>query len=56
MDAYFDMIGEELRLPNFFPKKKGKWLKKKIKWNRIAKVGNNSLLHKRKTLKMLSND
>lgn len=51
MDAYFDMIGEELRLPNLLPKENGEMVKEKIKWNRIAKVGNNSLLHKRKTLK-----
>ena len=51
MDAYFDMIGEELRLPNLKPKENGDMVKEKIKWNRIAKVGNNSLLHKRRTLK-----
>lgn len=51
MDAYFDMIGEELKLPNLLPKENGEMVKEKIKWNRIAKVGNNSLLHKRKTLK-----
>ncbi len=51
MDAYFDMIGEELQLPNLQPKDNGEMVKEKIKWNRIAKVGNNSLLHKRKTLK-----
>ena len=51
MDAYFDMIGEELQLPNLLPKENGEMVKEKIKWNRIAKVGNNSLLHKRKTLK-----
>lgn len=51
MDAYFDMIGEELQLPNLLPKENGEMTKEKIKWNRIAKVGNNSLLHKRKTLK-----
>ena len=51
MDAYFDMIGEELRLPNLLPKENGEMVKEKIKWNRIAKVGNNSLLHKRRTLK-----
>lgn len=51
MDSYFDMIGEELRLPNLLPKENGDMVKEKIKWNRIAKVGNNSLLHKRKTLK-----
>jgi uncharacterized protein len=51
MDTYFDMIGEELKLPNLLPKENGEMIKEKIKWNRIAKVGNNSLLHKRKTLK-----
>jgi len=51
MDAYFDMIGEELQLPNLLPKENGDLVKEKIKWNRIAKVGNNSLLHKRRTLK-----
>lgn len=51
MDAYFDMIGEELQLPNLEPKENGDLVKEKIKWNRIAKVGNNSLLHKRRTLK-----
>ena len=51
MDAYFDMIGEELQLPNLQSKENGDLVKEKIKWNRIAKVGNNSLLHKRRTLK-----
>jgi hypothetical protein len=51
MDAYFDMIGDELKLPNLQPKENGDLVKEKIKWNRIAKVGNNSLLHKRRTLK-----
>jgi uncharacterized sporulation protein YeaH/YhbH (DUF444 family) len=51
MDTYFDMIGEELQLPNLEPKENGEMVKEKIKWNRIAKVGSNSLLHKKRTLK-----
>lgn len=51
LDAYLDIIGEELQLPNMQSKDNGELVKEKLKWNRISKVGNNSLLHKRRTLK-----
>jgi uncharacterized sporulation protein YeaH/YhbH (DUF444 family) len=51
LDYYFDMLGEELELPNMQPKDNSEIVKEVTKWNAISRHGNNSLLHKRRTLK-----
>ena len=51
VDDYIDILGEELDLPNLKPKDNSEVVIEKIKYNQIAKVGNPSLLHKKKTLK-----
>ena len=51
LDYYFDMLGDELELPNMQPKDNSEIVKEVTKWNAIRKYGNNSLLHKRRTLK-----
>ena len=48
---YIDILGETLELPKIKPKDNANIVNQKIKYNRISKVGNNSLLHKKKTLK-----
>jgi uncharacterized protein len=51
LDYYFDMLGDELELPNMQPKDNSEIVKEVTKWNAISNNGNNSLLHKRRTLK-----
>ena len=51
VDDYIDILGEELQLPHLKPKQNSEIVKPKVKYNKIAKVGNNSLLHKKRTLK-----
>ena len=51
LDAYIDILGEELSLPHLEPKANSEIVNPKIKYDKIAKVGNNSLLHKKRTLK-----
>jgi uncharacterized sporulation protein YeaH/YhbH (DUF444 family) len=51
VDDYIDILGEELELPNLKPKDNSEVVIEKIKYNQISKVGNPSLLHKKKTLK-----
>jgi hypothetical protein len=46
-----DILAEELELPNLQPKQNNVVITPKVKYNRISKIGNNSLLHKKKTLK-----
>ena len=51
LDLYIDMLGEELTLPKLEPKCNDKIVNPKIKYNKISKVGNPSLIHKIRTLK-----
>lgn len=51
LDSYVDILGEELRLPKLKPKSNSKIIRPKIKYDKIAKVGNPSLVHKKRTLK-----
>lgn len=51
LDYYIEMLGEELELPKLEPKKNAENVIEKVKYNRISKVGNNSLLHKKRTFK-----
>jgi len=51
VDDYIDILGEELQLPKLEPKDNSEVVIEKIKYNQISKVGNPSLLHKKKTLK-----
>lgn len=51
VDSFMDIIGEELELPNLKPKQNSLLNVQKVKYNRVARIGNNSLLHKKKTLK-----
>jgi uncharacterized protein len=51
VDDYIDILGEELALPKLKPKDNSEIVIEKIKYNQISKVGNPSLLHKKKTLK-----
>ena len=48
---YIDVLGEELELPRLEPKLRGDITHQKVKYNGISRVGNNCLLHKKKTLK-----
>ena len=47
---YIDILGEELCLPNLTPRPRGDITNQKVKYNRLSRVGNNCLLHKKKTL------
>jgi uncharacterized protein len=51
LDMYVDILGEELSLPKLKPKSTSEIIRPKIKYDKIAKVGNNSLIHKKRTLK-----
>ena len=51
VEDYIDILGDELKLPKLKPKQNSEVVKPKIKYNKISKVGNNSLLHKKRTLK-----
>lgn len=51
VDDYIDVLGEELELPKLVPKPKGDIVNQKVKYSGLSKVGNNCLLHKKKTLK-----
>lgn len=51
LDEYIDVLGEELRLPKLEPKSNSELVSPKVKYDRIAKVGNQSLVHKKRTLK-----
>ena len=51
VDDYIDILGEELALPKLKPKDNSEIVIEKIKYNQISKVGNPSLLHKKRTLK-----
>lgn len=51
LDMYIDILGEELSLPKLEPKANEKIVNPKLKYNKIAKVGNPSLIHKKRTLK-----
>jgi uncharacterized protein len=48
---YIDVLGEELELPHLVPKLRGDITNPKVKYNGLSRVGNNCLLHKKKTLK-----
>ena len=48
---YIDVLGDELELPKLEPKLRGDITNQKIKYNGLSRVGNNCLLHKKKTLK-----
>lgn len=51
LDEYIDVLGDELRLPKLEPKSNSELVSPKVKYDRIAKVGNQSLVHKKRTLK-----
>ena len=51
LDAYIDILGDQLSLPKLEPKPNTDIVSPKVKYDKIAKVGNNSLLHKKRTLK-----
>lgn len=51
LDMFVDMLGEELSLPDLKPKSVSDIVRPKIKYDKIAKVGNPSLIHKKRTLK-----
>lgn len=48
---FIDVLGEELELPNLVPKLNGDITNEKVKYTGLSRVGNNCLLHKKKTLK-----
>lgn len=51
LEMYIDILGEQLSLPKLQPKSSSKIVNPKIKYDKIAKVGNPSLIHKKRTLK-----
>jgi len=51
VEDYIDVLGDELELPRLVPKLRGDIINQKVKYNGISRVGNNCLLHKKKTLK-----
>ena len=51
LEMYIDILGEELSLPKLKPKASSRIVHPKLKYDRIAKVGNPSLIHKKRTLK-----
>lgn len=51
LDTFIDILGDELQLPRLEPKANSEIVNPKIKYDKIAKVGNHSLLHKKRTLK-----
>ena len=51
LDMYLDILGEQLSLPKLEPKSVSEIIRPKIKYDKIAKVGNPSLIHKKRTLK-----
>lgn len=51
VEDYIDVLGEELELPKLTPRPKGDITSSKVKYSGLSKVGNNCLLHKKKTLK-----
>lgn len=51
VDDYIDILGEELELPNLTPRPKGDITNQKVKYSGLSRVGNNCLLHKKKTLR-----
>ena len=51
LDTYIDILGEQLTLPKLEPKASSEIVTPKIKYDKIAKVGNPSLIHKKRTLK-----
>ena len=51
LDKYVDILGSELSLPKLEPKPNSEIVNPKVKYDKISKVGNASLLHKKRTLK-----
>ena len=51
LDTFIDILGEQLSLPRLEPKDNSEIINPKVKYDKIARVGNNSLLHKKRTLK-----
>ena len=51
LDDYIDALGEELSLPNLQAKSNSELITPKLKYDKIARVGNPSLVHKKRTLK-----
>lgn len=51
LEHYIDILGEELSLPKLDTKCKGEIVNPKLKYDKISKVGNPSLVHKKRTLK-----
>lgn len=51
VDDYVDILGEELELPKLDTKHKGEIVQPKLKYDKISKVGNPSLVHKKRTFK-----
>lgn len=51
LDNYVDILGAELSLPKLIPKPNSEIVNPKVKYDKIAKVGNPALLHKKRTLK-----
>lgn len=51
LDTYIDILGEELQLPKLKPKANSEIVNPKLKYDKIARVGNQSLVHKKRTLK-----
>lgn len=51
VDQYMNELGDELELPKLVPKPKGEISNPKVKYSGLSSVGNNCLLHKKKTLK-----
>lgn len=51
LDTFIDILGSQLSLPKLEPKQNSEIIIPKIKYDKISKVGNNALLHKKRTLK-----
>lgn len=51
LDEYIDVLGEELNLPKLEPKSNSELITPRLKYDKIARVGNPSLVHKKRTLK-----
>jgi uncharacterized sporulation protein YeaH/YhbH (DUF444 family) len=51
LDTFIDILGEQLNLPKLKPKQNSEIIIPKVKYDKISKVGNPALLHKKRTLK-----
>jgi len=51
LDDYIDILGEQLSLPKLQPKSNSELVTPKVRYDKISKVGNPSLVHKKRTLK-----